>query len=187
MNTIKNAPAFTRNRGANQNATQHYSNTNPAEISAALQYISPDLDRHDWIVVGMAIQSELGDGGFDLFDSWSAGGQTYEPRAAKSAWRSFQPGGGITVASLFKMAREGGYRPPKRQSTSAEDKRRFSEYARQSKWKAAFDFLPIEVRIADIAAEMVADGKTLGPADLERLKLAAARISNAKRSLCGGR
>lgn len=33
------------------------------EIESALSYISPDMERGEWAKIGMAIKSELGDGG----------------------------------------------------------------------------------------------------------------------------
>ena len=83
--------------------------TSTADIEAALQFISPDIPRDDWVRVGMAIHSELGEDGFDLFDTWSSDGQTYNPAHTKSTWKSFDSGGGTTIATVFKMAKENGY------------------------------------------------------------------------------
>jgi len=87
---------------------------------------------------------------------------------------------GLELADLFE-------RPPAKANYTPAEKSKFREYARQAKWKAAFEFLPLEIRIAAIAAEDMARGRTLEPADVHRLKLAASRISNARRSLCHGR
>ena len=95
---------------------QRYSPTSTAEIEAALQYISPDMCRDYWIQVGMALQHELGDSGFHLFKNWSSKGQTYQAMDTKSAWRSFKSGGNggtITISTLFKMARDNGYKHQK--------------------------------------------------------------------------
>jgi len=95
-------------------ARPHTLSTSPTDIETALQCISPDVDRDTWVRVGMALQHELGEAGFDLFNTWSSNGQTYQAMAAKSAWRSFKPGGNgsaITIATLFQMARDNGYKP----------------------------------------------------------------------------
>ena len=96
---------------------QVYAPTSPADISTALQYISPDMDRDSWVRIGMAIQSELGDAGFDLFDTWSSSGETYQPAEMRSAWKSFKPGGNskgtATIATVFKIAQGSGYRHQK--------------------------------------------------------------------------
>ena len=107
-------PSFSQHT---RQARQLYSPTSPADISAALQYISPDMDRDSWVRIGMAIQSELGDAGFDLFDTWSSSGETYQPAEMRSAWKSFKPGGnsqGIaTIATVFKIAQDNGYKHQK--------------------------------------------------------------------------
>lgn len=77
-------------------------------IEQALQYIDP-WDRETWYRVGMAIKDELGDSGFDLWDEWSQQADNYKANDARIVWRSFRSTG-ITVATLYKLAREGGYR-----------------------------------------------------------------------------
>jgi len=76
-------------------------------IRAALSHVPAD-SRDTWVQMGMAIKSELGDGGFDLWDEWSRTGETYRERDASSVWRSFK-GGGITLATLFAEAIAHGY------------------------------------------------------------------------------
>jgi len=69
----------------------------------------PSDDREVWITVGMALKSELGDAGRDLFDSWSQLSSKYKASTVATVWRSFKAGGGITIASLYKLARDHGY------------------------------------------------------------------------------
>lgn len=88
-------------------------NTSLVDIYASLQFISPDISRDDWVRVGMALHHELGDAGFALFDTWSSNGRTYKAEDAKSTWRSFKSrgkSGTITIATLFQMARNNGYK-----------------------------------------------------------------------------
>ena len=87
-----------------------YINT-PASLSSieqALSFNDPH-DRKTWIDCGMAIKSNCGDIGFDVWDSWSAGADNYDPRAAKASWKGFSEGGGITIATLFRLAMDNGY------------------------------------------------------------------------------
>lgn len=79
-------------------------------IRAALAFIAAD-DRERWLRVGMALKSELGTAGFDMFDSWSRGAANFNAKAVKSAWKSFKPGGGITIATLIGEAMQGGFDP----------------------------------------------------------------------------
>jgi hypothetical protein len=83
------------------------------KIESALVYISADLDYDDWIVLGMAIQSALGEAGFGVWDAWSAKGSKY-PGAGElqKHWRTFKPGGKTTIATLYKMATQNGWRAP---------------------------------------------------------------------------
>ena len=63
----------------------------PASLSSieqALTFIDPH-DRKTWLDCGMAIQSEVGDAGFDAWDRWSSGADNYQARAALASWKSF--------------------------------------------------------------------------------------------------
>lgn len=77
-------------------------------VESALPFIPPD-DRAVWVEVGMAIRDGLGDGGFDLWDTWSQSAESYNAADARSAWRSFKPGGGIGLGSLFHKAKGLGW------------------------------------------------------------------------------
>lgn len=82
--------------------------TNIEQIESALSHIDSD-DRDTWVQVGMAIQSELGDFGFCLWDSWSQRAESYNSRDAESTWKSFTPSGGVNVGSLFHLAKQYGW------------------------------------------------------------------------------
>lgn len=96
--------------GAAGTARTQYSNTTASlsSIEQALTFIDPH-DRDTWISSGMAINSEVGDSGFDSWDRWSANANNYDPRAAQAAWKSFKAGGGIKIGTLFKLAMDNGY------------------------------------------------------------------------------
>ncbi len=78
------------------------------QIKSALSCISP-VERDTWIKVGMAIQSELGDSGFYIWDDWSQTADSYNHRDAESVWKSFSPGGGINIGSFFHLAQQSGW------------------------------------------------------------------------------
>jgi putative DNA primase/helicase len=83
-------------------------------IAAALHAIPAALPRDEWVKVGMALKSELNDSeGFALFDEWSATADGYNAAAARSTWRSIKPGGGVSIGSLFHLARQHGFELPK--------------------------------------------------------------------------
>jgi putative DNA primase/helicase len=75
---------------------------------SALQFISSD-DRDVWVSTGMAIKSEFGEAGFDIWNEWSKESQSYKSSAALSVWRSFR-GTGISIKSLYHEAKLNGWR-----------------------------------------------------------------------------
>jgi len=77
-------------------------------ISNALQFI-PAHDRDTWVTMAMAVKSELGDAGFDVWDDWSQTASNYSAKAARSVWKSCK-GTGITAATLFHEAKQYGWR-----------------------------------------------------------------------------
>ena len=80
-------------------------------IRAALECIPPDMPRDEWARVAMALKSELGEAGFELFDAWSARGETYNAKAARDTWKSIKAGGAVGVGTLFHLAAQHGYKP----------------------------------------------------------------------------
>lgn len=78
-------------------------------IESAISFI-PAIDRELWVEIGMAVKSELGEAGRDLWDSWSRQAESYRPESAKAVWRSIKSSGRITVASLYHHAKAHGWR-----------------------------------------------------------------------------
>jgi hypothetical protein len=84
------------------------------EIEDALGYIS-STEYSVWIAVGFAIKSHFGDAGFELWRQWSAKATNY--CGDEKAWRKYRSFGkkeGVTYRTIFHMAMEEGYEPPKR-------------------------------------------------------------------------
>lgn len=79
-------------------------------IRAALQFVSA-ADTDDWIMAGMALKSEFGDAGFDLFSSWSETAKNYDEKSVKHRWKSFKAGGAIKIGTLIYKAQQGGFDP----------------------------------------------------------------------------
>jgi len=95
--------------------------TNIEKIESALQYI-PSGDRDTWLQVGMAIQSELGDAGFSIWDTWSQSAENYSSRDVQSTWKSFSSGGGINIGSLFYLAGQNGWKDEASTTLNNEEK-----------------------------------------------------------------
>jgi predicted P-loop ATPase len=82
-------------------------------LESALLSLHPDMPHDDWVQIGMAIKAALGDGGLRVWDYWSSRGTKYpgsEYLARK--WQSFR-GTGVTEATVFKLAMDAGWRPPR--------------------------------------------------------------------------
>jgi putative DNA primase/helicase len=87
--------------------------TNPVSaeaIRAALTFIPAD-DRKLWVRCGMALKDEFGDAGFNLFEAWSESAENFDAKAMKASWKSFKPGGGVTIATLIDEAKQRGFDP----------------------------------------------------------------------------
>lgn len=77
-------------------------------ISNALNFINP-TDRDIWVTMGMAIKSELGEGGLDTWLDWSKAGASFNAKDAQDVWKSIRPHGAVTIGSLFHQAKANGW------------------------------------------------------------------------------
>ena len=111
-----------------------------ARIESALSYIDCH-DRDTWVRTGMALHEWDPAAGFDVWARWSQPGNWRE-RDGKAVWRSFRPGGGVTVGSLFAEARRGGWSAgpdsaPVRRDTAESRRRREAQVARERERREA--------------------------------------------------
>lgn len=103
-------------------ATRSDTEVDVAAVNAALDSIDPDLGHDEWVKIGMALHAGLGDDGFKLWEEWSKRGTKWKSGECSKRWASFHRSG-ITIASLFHVAKEHGYKRP---HASAEQD--FAEY-----------------------------------------------------------
>lgn len=89
--------------------TQSQKTTSENEIRQALNHVD-SRDREMWLRMGAGIKSELGEGGFDIWDAWSQQADNYNAKAAKSSWKSLKPGR-VNIGSVFFEAKRAGYMP----------------------------------------------------------------------------
>lgn len=87
--------------------------TGPVEldlVKEALTYI-PNSDLHYdlWLKVGFAIHSGLGEAGFDIWNEWSQTSSKYNPANTAKTWGHFKRDGGVTIGTLFHMAKQNGW------------------------------------------------------------------------------
>ena len=82
------------------------------KAASAMQFISPDIDYDQWIAIGQALHTAFGQQGKDLWHSWSANGSLYEgDRNIDTHWKSFGKKEGVTLGTLFHLAKQGGWAP----------------------------------------------------------------------------
>lgn len=84
-----------------------YDDTQKSEVSEALNYIPAD-DYETWFRIGMCLKEKFGGDGFEMWNNWSTTSPKYNSREMRSKWDSFK-GQGLTIASLFYLAMDGGY------------------------------------------------------------------------------
>lgn len=84
-------------------------------IKLALDAINPDCSHNEWLKVGMALHDH-DTSLFYLWDSWSSCGSKYPgSRSLERQWSKFTGGGGVTLGSLFEIAKQYGFKFPKRE------------------------------------------------------------------------
>lgn len=95
--------------------------TSWGDIQSALDHVSPDLSRDDWISIGMALHwagHDVGDPdrAFRMWRDWSAQSEKKFPGDVVIAqqWRSFRPdrGNSVRLGTLFHRARSAGWVRP---------------------------------------------------------------------------
>ncbi|KAF3999184.1 PriCT-2 domain-containing protein [Glaciimonas immobilis] len=80
-----------------------------AKAAGALSFVPPH-DRDLWVRMAMAIKSEFAEDGFDAWDTWSQGAESYNEKSARAVWRSIGTAGKIGIGSLFHEAAANGWR-----------------------------------------------------------------------------
>lgn len=77
------------------------------EVADALMVIPPwGIDYDDWLQVLMGVHSAFGNDGLGLVLSWADG----KPGEVEQKWKSFDGSGGVTVATVFGIAKKFGWK-----------------------------------------------------------------------------
>ena len=78
----------------------------------ALTYIPAD-DYDTWLRVGMALHSSGEPWDRAAWDTWSQRSEKYDAAMQDEKWNSFTPDGGVNLATVFHLAQQHGYAPPR--------------------------------------------------------------------------
>lgn len=87
---------------------------NVERVRGALAVLDPDMLYPEWVAVLMAVRSTRWRCAEALAREWSEAGEKYTGAAFEKAWESVEPEGGITLGTLFHMAKAAGWEDPRR-------------------------------------------------------------------------
>lgn len=79
------------------------------QIRLALSFCDVE-DQQIWVMCGMAVKSELGESGRDIWLDWSATGSTFKLKEAVTRWKSFKVSGNTRIGSLIFEAQKYGFK-----------------------------------------------------------------------------
>ena len=84
-------------------------NLTAEQIRSALSFCDAE-DQETWVMCGMAVKSELGESGKQIWLDWSMLGSTYNQKQALNRWKSFKLNGGTRIGSLIHEAKKWGFK-----------------------------------------------------------------------------
>jgi hypothetical protein len=86
-----------------------------ADVEDALKHIDPSCSMKQWVEIGMGLKHQLGDAGFEIWDSWSSqsSDKYSDTETLLARWESFKANPGdrvpVTVRSIIREAVKGGW------------------------------------------------------------------------------
>lgn len=107
-------------------------------VRAALTYLSADIDGDDWHRILRAVADGLGQDGRDLADEWSqTAPHRYSAAIFRDSWKSACKPGKTTIATLWKMALNAGWKPDGTAHQETEAERQARERQRDERNRKA--------------------------------------------------
>lgn len=80
-------------------------------IKSAIYYIDAE-NRDNWLKVGMALHARCNcKSAYAIWCEWSRQSDKFDPKSQFKTWQSFKPDGGVTLGTLFEMARKNKWSP----------------------------------------------------------------------------
>jgi putative DNA primase/helicase len=138
-------------------------------------HFTPASDREHWVRMGMAIKSELGDNGFDVWEGWSQQDESFDTGAARDVWKSIRAGGKVTIGTLFHEAKQHGWRDDGTHQMPTPEA--VAERQRQNAERAAQEQTAIARERADTAKKAAAIWKAATEAKADHSYLSRKRVS----------
>jgi hypothetical protein len=96
------------NNGHQGRTDNRKSTADQVDVEDALSFVD-SASRDTWLHIGMALRCELGEAGRPIWDAWSKRSTKFNEADQDKTWNSLEADGGITIATLFGLAREGGW------------------------------------------------------------------------------
>lgn len=97
------------------------------DAERALSFCDPNGDFGYWMKLGTALAGEFGDQAFDIFDTWSSAGSTYNAKSTKNYWKGWLRNNNPNrpnLSSLAYEAKQGGWVPDRDTTLTPEEKAR---------------------------------------------------------------
>lgn len=94
------------------------------DAERALSFCDPNGDFGYWMKLGTALAGEFGDQAFDIFDTWSSAGSTYNAKSTKNYWKGWLRNNNPNRPNLSSLAYEaklGGWVPDRDTTLSPEE------------------------------------------------------------------
>ena len=79
------------------------------DVNRLLAKLDPNMGHDEWTSVGMALQNWHPVEGLELWDKWSKNSTKYEEGECEYKWGTFKNTGGITLGTLFHLAKNADY------------------------------------------------------------------------------
>lgn len=82
-----------------------------SRVQEALSHISPDCGYDDWFRIGAGIYKKFGQSGFDLWNTWSSAGSTYDAAEMPAKFASFANISAVNIETVYHKAIQNGWKP----------------------------------------------------------------------------
>jgi hypothetical protein len=101
------------------NDSAKFSQPTEEDVGSALAALPLIMSRPEWFSILCAVKSE-NSGWRHLVEGWSQQSKEYyNEKTFEAAWNSVKSNGGVTIKTLFKMARDNGWKPEREKKREA--------------------------------------------------------------------